>query len=133
MILDKRYKDFIGPRTKDRRFLSYQARVNKEYDKERAVIYEPRRRERNKEIKLIALSNYGPNGKLQCNWSNCEVVDPDMLTIDHINNDGAIDRKCSAGKNPYRALKTKGFPDGYQTLCWNHQWKKELMRRRGDT
>ena len=30
----------------------------------------------------------------------------------------------------YKARRKAGFPDGFQTLCHNHQWKKELMRRR---
>jgi hypothetical protein len=51
-----------------------------------------------------------------------------MLTIDHEKNDGAEERK-KYGSSLYLYLR-KNFPDGYQTLCHNHQWKKEIMRRR---
>jgi len=29
-------------------------------------------------------------------------------------------------------LKRDGYPEGLQTLCHNHQWKKEILRRRED-
>lgn len=84
------------------------------------------------ETKLLVLSHYGPNGKLQCSWPDCTVIDPDMLSLDHVNNDGSKDRagSCPGGVQFYVKLKGKGFPEGFQTLCHNHQWKKELMRRR---
>jgi hypothetical protein len=57
-----------------------------------------------------------------------------MLSLDHINNDGALDRKNGSrgggGIATYQRVRKQGFPDGFQTLCHNHQWKKELMRRR---
>jgi hypothetical protein len=56
-----------------------------------------------------------------------------MLSIDHAENNGAEERrnnKSNAGITFYAKLKSLGFPVGYQTLCHNHQWKKELMRRR---
>jgi hypothetical protein len=57
-----------------------------------------------------------------------------MLSLDHVNNDGAKDRvgNLKGGYAFYRWLKTHGFPGEFQTLCHNHQWKKELMRRRGE-
>ena len=87
---------------------------------------------RDAEIKLDVLSHYGKDGQLKCCWSGCEVDDPDMLSLDHLNNDGAKDRaQGKAGIKHYRMLKKENYPDGFQTLCHNHQWKKELMRRRG--
>lgn len=85
--------------------------------------------------KVIVLTHYGPQGELRCAWNGCDVTDIDMLSLDHINNDGNVARRQSkqnAGVNFYRRLKVARFPDGYQTLCHNHQWKKELMRRRGE-
>jgi hypothetical protein len=80
--------------------------------------------------KIRVLSHYGPSGALQCCWKSCEVCDPDMLSLDHINNDGAKDRKArSSGDNMYRLLEQDGYPEGFQTLCYNHQWKKEILRR----
>ena len=88
---------------------------------------------RNAEIKLEVLSHYGPKGKPCCSWKGCDINDIDLLSLDHIENGGAKDR--NSGKNPggingYWIVKRKGYPEGYQTLCHNHQWKKEILRRR---
>lgn len=83
--------------------------------------------------KLVVLSYYGKEGKLQCCWPDCDIIDPDMLSLDHIKDDGAEHRrrvKGASGRNLYRLLRRDGFPEGYQTLCMNHQFKKELMRKR---
>jgi hypothetical protein len=88
----------------------------------------------NARLKAEVLAHYGKDSKLQCVWPECEVTDPDMLTLDHIDNDGAKRRKLEPSHvtSPVLRsfLKTSGFPSGYQTLCHNHQWKKELSRRR---
>ncbi len=83
------------------------------------------------ETKLEVLSHYGKDGKLQCCWTECEITDPDMLTLDHVNDNGATHRKelNASGNSFYVRLRTLGFPSDHQTLCWNHQWKKEIMRR----
>lgn len=86
-------------------------------------------------IKIEVLSHYGPEGKLQCAWPGCLVDDIDMLSLDHVNNDGAKDRNNHRGAGGvvlYQRLRRIDFPEGFQTLCHNHQWKKELMRRRGE-
>lgn len=97
------------------------------------------RRNCNIRIKTEVLKHYGPNSELRCAWPGCVVDDLDMLTLDHVNNDGAEERRNAgygnrggAGREQYRRIKRMGFPEGYQTMCWNHQWKKELMRRRGE-
>lgn len=84
------------------------------------------------EIRLETLSYYGPNHTLQCSWPDCTIVDSDMLVLDHINDNGAAQRKegCGRGWNFYRWLKKHEFPAGYQTLCCNHNHKKELLRSR---
>lgn len=88
------------------------------------------------ESKVEVLSHYGPNGTLSCCWEHCEVTDPDMLSLDHKDNTGNVDRKqggnFSGGVSFYRKLKRSGYPEGFQTLCHNHQWKKEILRRRAD-
>jgi hypothetical protein len=85
-------------------------------------------------LKVTALTHYGPVGVMKCSWTGCEVDDPDMLSLDHVNNDGADDRKVrgrrGSGYQLYFELKKENFPAGYQTLCYNHQAKKELVRRR---
>jgi hypothetical protein len=79
--------------------------------------------------KIRVLTHYGKDGKLQCCWPECSVNDPDILTLDHINNGGAKDRKLK-GQATYLVVEREGFPEGFQTLCCNHQWKKEVLRRR---
>lgn len=81
------------------------------------------------QLKISALTHYGKNNTLQCCAEGCTVVDPDILTIDHIENNGAADRKLK-GPSTYRILEREGYPAGFQTLCCNHQWKKEILRRR---
>ena len=100
------------PKTKEQRDRAY-ARVRK-YAKNR---------------KIEVLTHYGKDGTLQCCGEGCQVVDIDMLTLDHKNNDGARHRKEMGGAiNIYTSIRKLGFPEGFQTLCWNHQWKKEINR-----
>jgi hypothetical protein len=45
-----------------------------------------------------------------------------LLTVDHIKNDGGIERKKSKGGEPYKTIRnalTKYQPGRYQTLCFN--------------
>ena len=87
-----------------------------------------KRRRRNK---IAALTYYGKDGRMQCCWRKCLIRDIDMLSIDHINNDGARHRKKKNrdGVHIYCWLVRMKFPDGFQTLCFNHQMKKEARRR----
>lgn len=82
-------------------------------------------------VKAVVLTHYGYNGQLQCSEPGCSITDIDMLTLDHINNDGAEDRKVFKTSRQFlSSLKRANYPPGYQTLCWNHNWKKEAVRRR---
>lgn len=88
------------------------------------------------ELKIETLSHYGMDGKLQCCWDGCRVRDVDVLSLDHVNNDGTTHRKETktlGGSSFYRRLRKQGYPFGFQTLCMNHQFKKELMRKRNST
>ena len=89
----------------------------------------------NLKTKQAVLTHYGPNGVLRCSWDGCDITDLDMLTLDHINNDGHVERKGQTtrrggGVALYGSLRKEGYPSGYQTLCCNHQMKKELLHRR---
>ena len=83
-------------------------------------------------LKLKVLAHYGKRRTAVCCWPGCGESDPDMLTIDHVNDDGAEDRRQTrlGGKTLYSRLHSEDWPSGYQTLCWGHQWKKEILRRR---
>jgi hypothetical protein len=112
-------------------------------------------------LKWRVLKHYGPNGEMRCTGiperSECREADIDILTLDHINDNGAEERaRIAAGKTNniskgtantflvnnsdssgrgcslYRKLEQSGFPEGYQVLCMNCQTKKELLRRRRD-
>lgn len=49
----------------------------------------------------------------------CGEDGPEFLTIDHINNDGANHRAAIGNASIPRWLKKNGFPEGFQTLCFN--------------
>lgn len=67
--------------------------------------------------KQIVVDNYG--GKCNC----CGESKIEFLTIDHVNNNGAEDRKLhkdKTGSGMYRWLIKNNFPkDNYQLLCFN--------------
>jgi hypothetical protein len=84
-------------------------------------------------VKTEVLAHYGKKGELKCCWQDCEITDVDILTLDHVNNDGAQERRTRPNNNGasfYIRLRYEGYPNGFQTLCCNHQWKKEILRRR---
>jgi hypothetical protein len=83
---------------------------------------------RKAEQKVKVLSHYGPDQELKCSWPGCIVTDVDMLTLDHIIEVGRA--RVFQGCAFYSYLSKRNFPDGYQTLCANHQMKKEFERRR---
>jgi len=65
--------------------------------------------------KLEVIAAYG--SKCVC----CGESTPEFMTIDHIYNDGAAERKLYSGASGiYAFLKRNGYPkDRYQLLCWN--------------
>lgn len=76
-------------------------------------------------IKKEVLTHYG-KGKLVC--VHCGFADVRALTIDHVTNNGAQDRKQGrkSGIWLYSWLKSHNYPLGYQTLCFNCQWIKRI-------
>lgn len=59
----------------------------------------------------------------------CGEFDMDMLTIDHVKDDGADHRRILGSSdmagNLYRTIIKENYPkDKYQILCANHQFKK---------
>lgn len=57
--------------------------------------------------------------------ANCNEKDTEILSVDHINNDGAAERrKLKNSKNLYRKIIKENFPDTYQILCYNCNMKK---------
>lgn len=92
---------------------------------------------RQRRIKTQVLTRYGWRGELLCCWEKCSVSDLDMLTLDHVNDNGSEHRKeysksgRGGGTFLYHSLVKQGFPEGFQTLCANHNLKKHISRLRG--
>ncbi len=84
--------------------------------------------------KFEVLSHYSPDGILGCCWEGCTITDIDMLSLDHVNDDGAEHRRSIKSKNTtsyiYRWVRANGYPEGFQTLCMNHQFKKKILKAR---
>ena len=49
----------------------------------------------------------------------CGETEPLFLTLDHVNNDGHIERKAFSQGNLYGRVIREEFPDRFQLLCWN--------------
>ncbi len=74
--------------------------------------------------KKEVLTYYGSN-KLAC--VICGEARIACLSLDHINNDGAEERKklnLVGGNNFYIWIQKQNYPEGYQTLCMNCQYIK---------
>ncbi len=80
-------------------------------------------------MKKEVLTHYG-NGICAC--VKCGFDDLRALTIDHINGGGHKERKQlgkgmdRGGMTFYRWLRKNGYPEGYQTLCMNCQFIKQV-------
>jgi hypothetical protein len=83
------------------------------------------RRERQQEIKNACFAAYGG---FRCNC--CGESQTKFLTIDHMNNDGAIHRRTINGVHGrsqiYRWLRRHGYPEGFQVLCFNCNSGRQL-------
>lgn len=75
--------------------------------------------------RYIVIEHYS-NGTMKCIC--CGENHYDFLTIDHMNNDGANQKRENklAGNNMYKWLINNGFPKEYQVLCMNCNWSKRL-------
>lgn len=84
--------------------------------------------ERRVRIKAQVMAHYG--GKCAV----CAEERLELLTLDHINDDGAAHRKGigKAGSTAtYKWAIDNSFPPIFQPLCHNHNIKKERVRNRG--
>lgn len=83
--------------------------------------------------KLLALQHYSANQIPFCQI--CGIIDIDVLTIDHISQNGSISRKtlkCGSGYNFYIWLKQQNYPDGFRVLCLNHNrlvWLNHIRKQ----
>lgn len=99
------------------------ASVNyREKNRERLRAIEAKRRSA---LKDEVLARYG----LCC--ARCGFDNKMALCIDHVDNNGSEERRALGGQNMagwnfYRTLKSRGWPDGYQTLCANCNLIKQM-------
>lgn len=56
----------------------------------------------------------------------CEETEPAFLTIDHIDGGGKAEARAERIEL-YRRLRQRGFPEGFQTLCWNCNSAKHIL------
>jgi hypothetical protein len=76
-----------------------------------------------------AVINVLTNGEGTCRW--CGQGDQDVLTIDHIDNNGKEHRRTvRGGASICRWIVANDYPPGFQVLCFNCNVKKEVLRRR---
>lgn len=78
-----------------------------------------------RELKQLVLDHYGQVCNCSC---GCKVTKFEHLTIDHINNDGAEQRKARnahSGQAEYRRIIRERFPKDLQVLCWNCNCAKQ--------
>jgi hypothetical protein len=83
------------------------------------------RRERQQQIRDECFKAYG-GYRCKC----CGETEPRFMTIDHVNNDGAIHRKTIGGVHGrsqiYRWLRRHAYPEGFQVLCFNCNSGRQL-------
>lgn len=77
--------------------------------------------------------NVYTNGVGLCQTPDCGQGDLDVLCVDHVDNNGAQQRKVQrrTGNSFYLWLRMHDYPHGYQILCANCNLKKEVERQRG--
>ena len=113
------YKEYIKKYNKEYR--------NKEGQKDKK---NKKTREARSLLRLEILNHYSNESLVCC---RCGYGDVRALDLDHKENNGGDHRKAigrrGATYDIYAQLKRDGFPDGYQVLCRNCNWIKEMERR----
>lgn len=85
-----------------------------------------RSKDKRAKLKLEVIAGYG--GACTC----CGENHSDFLTLDHVNNDGAI-RRMELGRNVggtstfYRDARNREFPPDYTILCFNCNIARSLF------
>lgn len=82
------------------------------------------KKQEHRRLKIEILSHYS-RGKIKCIC--CNETQVLFLTIDHVNNDGNIQRSALgglSGQRFYEWLRINKFPEGFQVLCFNCNYGK---------
>ena len=83
-----------------------------------------------RKVKLEVFTHYS-KGKPVCFVKDCNIDDMDMLSLDHINDDGASHRKkvgAKTGTLMYEWAIRNNFPSIFNVMCWNNNIKKQMNR-----
>jgi len=77
--------------------------------------------------KSDVFSHYCLEGIIKC--AHCGITDIDVLCLDHVNDNGANERKLAGlGSCFYQWIKRNNYPVGYQVLCANCNLKKQIKK-----
>ncbi|HUT00427.1 MAG TPA: hypothetical protein VMY59_08935 [Candidatus Thermoplasmatota archaeon] len=83
-------------------------------------------------LKNTVFNHYSPGG-IKCalseaNHPGYDCIDFEVLSIDHVNGNGANHRReiKVSGNRFYLWLIQHGFPEGYRVLCYNCQQKEKI-------
>ena len=99
-------------------------RLMRKYRAESPERYREQTRRAKRKLKDAVFDIYGR----EC--VRCGFTDVRALTLDHILNNGAEERKELGERGVYRRATEKHRPDEYQTLCMNCQFIKRVEARR---
>lgn len=139
-LLDKQYrerhKDKIKS-TKHEYYLEHRDETIQrvcQYAKDNRLQHNARGTKAKNKLKLEVFSVYSC-GDFKC--KHCDETETGVLTVDHVNGDGAEHRReigltASCGSNFYRWLKRNNYPEGFQILCYNCQYRKRMLEMRSD-
>lgn len=92
----------------------------REYRSKNPIVQRLNKRARREELRSVILSHY-TNGSFKC-ACGCDIKS--ALHIDHVNNDGSIDRMV--GVRLYRHIINNNFPESFQVLCANCNIDKQF-------
>ncbi len=133
--LDKNYREVNKNKIKQQRHEYYLCNKEQiidktcEYSKNNRVKCRAWCTKAKNKLKLETFTYYC-NGEPIC--KNCSEKEIDILTVDHIDGNGNTHRKeigldCKGGYNFYRWLKKNQYPEGFQILCYNCQFRKRMI------
>jgi hypothetical protein len=121
---NQRMRDWREENREQSRFLSREWRNRKLANGTLEEVAAIRKAESDKTKRLQAVCKdqvFEAYGGYKCNC--CGENEPMFLSIDHIDNNGASERKsgkyCGSGTGFYQWLRKNKFPSGYQVLCMN--------------
>jgi hypothetical protein len=138
---DKKYREKNKKNIKNKSHNYYLK--NKDYIYKKTLNYQKNNPDKVKKYSAVSRTkiktdtfSYYSNGNIKC--KNCSCKDLDILTIDHINGKGSSHRieifgdKKTGGCRFYFWLKRNNFPNGYQVLCFNCQFRKRFIEMQPD-